>query len=416
MAKNNGQAPELEELHNRLEWLDEERRKANKRLAELEKRAKSQERELESRDKKINELEEQLSNVSSQVSRLPQLDTQLAQFKDELVGLLDQYDERRVRSEEEMERLRRVEHESNAREIAKIRKELPAIDRLQNEMELRQAEESRLANKFGVLQNRISAMENQIENWPSEHAYLEEAQNQNSRNISEIQTTLVEINKRREPLNNRLDVMTDRLNKLDNNFDTMVETQNELRQSLKSWSEQIQLGEYERNQKLKNWEQQLEQFQETMEAYQQQWVQFSDQYKEAKMAVQTLADWQRQLEQQQRETSELARVEINRMQTRWDNFVNEHDKRWKNFEVDVEQRLSNTNRHERKLREKIAQIDEHLETLKQEQEKVWRVQTAQADAIKQLPRIWQEEIENTLENDPNRRRQPTLVPVRDEEL
>ncbi|HSM56159.1 MAG TPA: hypothetical protein VK879_08400 [Candidatus Sulfomarinibacteraceae bacterium] len=417
MAKNNSsRLPDLEEIHNRLEWIDEERRKSTRRIAELEKKVALQEREIENRESRIKELEERLTSVSSQVSRLPQLDTQLAQFKDEIVSLIEQYDERRIRSEEEMERLRRVEQEGNAREIGEIKRELPTINRLQNEMELRQAEEARLANLIGVLQNRIPNMENRIENWSNDLSYLEKAEGQNSRNINEIQTKLVEINKRWEPLENRFDIMSDKLGKLENNLEALTAAQADLRQEIKSWAEQIQLGEYERNQRLNNWERTLEQHQDTMDGYQQQWVTFSDQYKEAKMAVQTLAEWQRQIEQQQRETSELARVEINRMHSKWDNFVLDRDKKWKNFEVDIDQRLSSADRQERKIREQMMAMDERIDELEQETEKMWRVQTAQADALKQFPRIWQEEIEKTLAHDPNRRRQPALVPVRDEEI
>lgn len=414
--KKESRSPDLEELRNRLDWIDEERRKSTRRIAELEKKVSLQEREIENRENRIKELEERLASVSSQVSRLPQVDTQLAQFKDEVVSLIEQYDERRIRSEEEMERLRRVEQEGNAREIGEIKRELPTISRLQNEMELRQAEEARLANLIGVLQNRLPNIENRIENWSNDLAYLEKAEGQNGRNINEIQTKLVEINKRWEPLENRFDVLSDKLGKLESNLEALTTAQADLRQEIKSWAEQIQLGEYERNQRLNNWERMLEQHQDTMDGYQQQWVTFSDQYKEAKMAVQTLAEWQRQIEQQQRETSELARVEINRMHSKWDNFVLDRDKKWKNFEVDIDQRLSSADRQERKIREQMMAMDERIDELEQETEKVWRVQAAQADALKQFPRIWQEEIEKTLAHDPNRRRQPALVPVRDDEI
>lgn len=416
MAQKNGQIDGLDEIRTRLEWLDEERRKNNRRINDLEKKVKLQKDELDNRNRRIKELEERLANLSSQVSRLPQVDVQLTQFKDEMVELIEQYDERRVRSEDEMERLRRVEQEANAREIGEIRKELPAISRLQGEMELRQAEEARLANLIGVVQNRLPPIENRIENWSSDLSYLEEAENKNSRNIDDIQTSLVEISKRWEPIYNRLDILGDKINKLENNVDGLVEAQNELKQTIKSWSEQIQLGEYERNQRLNNWERTLEQHKDTMDDYRQQWINFADQYKEAKMAVQTIAEWQHQIEQQQRETSELTRVEVNRMQTRWDNFVVDHNKRWKTFEVDIDQRLTSSNRHERQLREQMSAVEDRLDGLQKEQDKVWRVQSAQADAIKQIPRIWQEEIEKTLANDPDRRRQPALVPVQEEEV
>jgi chromosome segregation protein len=417
MSANGGNiGVELEDLRGRLEWLDEERRKSQRRIAEMDKRIALQEREVERRDRRIKELEEKLATITSQVSRRPQVDNQMAQFKDEVVALMEKYDERRIRSEEELERLRRVEHESNAREIAEIRKELPAIGRLQNEMELRQAEEARLANLIGVLQNRIPPIESRIENWTSDLSYLGEAEARNTRSISEIQAMLVEVNRRWEPVYNRLDIVTDKSQKLENNFANLVEAQAELRQMIKNWAEQIQIGEYERNQKLNVWERALEQHEETMRTYAQQWVTFNDQYKEARMALQTLTAFQQQIEQQQREANELVRVEGNRMQARWDTFVTESQKRWKNFEVDIEQRLASSTRQERQMREQLNNLEEQLELAEQEQERLWRVQSAQLDAIKQLPRLWQESVERSKSHDPNRRRQPALVQVEETDL
>jgi chromosome segregation ATPase len=405
---------EISELRSRLDWLDEERRKSTRRMAELEQRTQLQDREIEGRDQRIKELEERLSAVTAQVARLPQFDTQLVQFKDEIVDLIESYDGRRIRSEKEMEQLRRVEQETNAREISEIRRELPAIGRLQNEMELRQAEEARLANLIGVLQNRLPPIESRIEGWSSDLAYLEETERQNSRNIQENQTAILEINKRWEPIRNRMDIIADKQTKLDANMRALSEAQQELRKMISGWAEQVQLGEYERNQRLNSWERFIEDMQNELETYTRQWVQFSDQYKEAKMAVETLGQWQEHIESRQRETAELTRVEFHRMQGRWENFTAEHDKAWKNFEVDMQQRWQNATRNERQIREEINKLEEKAGTLKQDLEMVWRVQSAQTDALKQFPRIWQEEVENTLNNDPNRRRQPTLVQVNED--
>jgi hypothetical protein len=132
------------------------------------------------------------------------------------------------------------------------------------------------------------------------------------------------------------------------------------------------------------------------------------------MAVQTLSQWQEQIEKQQREAAELLRMETHRMQSRWDTFVHEDEKKWKNFEVDAEQRWLAANRHEREVREQMNVVEEALERLKQEKDLIWRVQAAQADAMKQFPRIWLEEVEKALSQNPGRRRQPALVPVREE--
>ena len=416
MAKpsGSGESQELRDLRQQVEWQDEERRKVGRKLTEIEQRVLLQEREIAPRDQRIQDLEAQLSNLSSQLSRLPQIDVKLSQFKDDIVQMIEQYDQRRVQAQAEMEALRRVEHESNVREIADVRKELPAIPRLQRDMEMRQAEETRLANLIGQQQNKITAVANRVDTWENSHTFLEEKEKQNTRNISEAQAKLVEINKRWSPIHDRLDVLTSNVSKLDINIRNVSEAQQEIRDSTKGWMEQIQIGEYERNQRLESWRQVLEENAKTIEQFSKDWIMFSDQYKEAKMAVQTLAPWQAQLEQQQRDLAELLRVEHSRLQSHMENFLLENDKKWRSFEVEIEQRWAGLNRQSRQILEQITLLEEELKVIEQDKETLWRVQTAQSDALKQWPRLWLEEVEKAVSRNPSRRRQPALVPVREE--
>ena len=202
------------ELRKRLEWLDEERRKSGRKLVELEQRAVLAERELVSRDRRIQDLEKQLGVVNSQLSRIPMVDTQLLQFKDDIVKMIEQYDKRRIEAERELDRLRRVEHEATARELADIRKELPAIGRIEQVLPLRQAEEARLANLIGVQQNALTQVASQVDNVERSLAFVEEKEKQDNRNIAEVQAALLEIGKRWEPINNRLEILAQNLSKV----------------------------------------------------------------------------------------------------------------------------------------------------------------------------------------------------------
>ena len=415
MAKNETpQQQDIAELQSRLDWLDEERRKLARRLAELEQRTTAQDRELQSREQRIKDLEQQLSRQAGQLARFPQVDTQLLQFKDEMVQLIEQYEKRRLQSVKEQERLHRVEQEVWVREIADIRKELPAIPKLQNDMELRKAEENRLASLIGVLQGKVNLVAKQAEDWTRGMTFLEESERQNNRYISELQANILEVNKRWEPIQTRLEVLGSVQARSESAINALVEALSEVKQGTQSWMEQIQLGEYERNQRLDNWRRQLDEQRDVMEDYGRQWIQYADQYKESKMALQTLAEWQKQIEQQQRETSEAMRVESNRLRSLWDNFVTDNEKRWKTTDLDHEQRWQGSQRRERQFQEQLHELEEVLKQIEADKEVLWRIQTAQADAIKTLPRIWLEEVEKAISLNPNSRRQPALVPVREE--
>ncbi|MCA9949299.1 MAG: hypothetical protein KDE48_06630 [Anaerolineales bacterium] len=410
----NAELQEISELIKRIEWMDDQRRKSTHKISELEQRFTLQEQALATREKRIQDLERQLSQVSAQLARIPQVDVQLSQFKDEMVTMIEGYDKRRIQGEKEIDRLRRIEHESVTREIVDIRKDLPAIARLQHEMELRQAEETRLANLIGIQQNSIPPIRNQIEDWERALTFLEEKEKQNRKNIGEFQTQFIDINKRWDPINMRIDIIANTLSKSESTRQDLIDSQVEQRETIKKWAEQIQLGEHERNKQLEKWRYEMDEQKDTIERFSREWVKFSDQYKEAKMAVQTLAEWQKQIEQRQQESSELLKVELNRLQSRWDGFVLENAQKWKTFEVEAEQRWANISRVEKQFQDQILALEEKLVKIREEKDTLRRVQVAQADAIKKIPHIWIEEVEKAIAQDPNRRRQPTTIPVREE--
>ena len=94
MATNATIAQDLNELRSRLEWLDDERRKVNRKLAEVEQQVTLQREELTKREQRIKELERQVTNLAVQLGRMPQVEARLSQFKDEMVQMIEQYDDR----------------------------------------------------------------------------------------------------------------------------------------------------------------------------------------------------------------------------------------------------------------------------------------------------------------------------------
>ncbi len=415
MAKNaptgNG---ETEQLRNRVDWLDEERLKTARRLVQLEQRLTAWERDLQTREKRLQDLEVKLNKATGQIARIGQGETQLSQFKDEMLRLIEEYDQRRIQGDEEMEKLRRLEHEVNQREIAELRKAVAPFERLKEQMDHRKAEEERLARLIGDIQGRQRSLSAEVETWQQALKFVEESEQSNAVSVAELQSSLLEENKRIESLTTRLDVTNHSLTRLQTAVQELTDTGAELRQKMKSWGDQVQMGELQRNKRLDQWQSLMEANQEKMEAYAAEWVRFSSQYKEAKTAVQAMVDWQEQIEKQQREASELARVETGQMRSRWDSFLLENDKRWKNYEVDRDQRWSNLERRERQVLEQLQTLTESLQELEQEKDTLWRIQNAQADAMKKLPRIWLEEVEKAIAHNPNSRRQPTMVKVREE--
>lgn len=405
---------ELEQLRNRLDWMDEERLKNGKRLVEIEQRLQNRERDLESRELRVKELEEKIAKMSLQVSRISNVDSQMDLYKDEMIKLIEQYDKRRVEGDKELDNLRRIEHEMHQREISALGKEIPRIGRLENEMKMRESEDARLAKLTGNLHNNIPALKNEIENWKQELKFVEEAERSNTALIAEIQTSLLERVKKADAVESRLDITIHNFSKIQNSTQELADDVSELKITIKDWSDQIQVSEHHRNKRLEDWQLILDDFQSQIDSYASEWVKYAEQYKEAKGAVQAMAEWQERVEIGQRETAELTRIEINQMRSRWDKFTLENDKRWKNFEVERDQRWSGAERREGRIRATLIELAEQIEEMQQDKDTLWRVQTAQAEAMKKWPRILLEEVEKAKAHNPDSRRQPALIPVREE--
>ncbi|HCB49004.1 MAG TPA: hypothetical protein DEP47_05660 [Chloroflexi bacterium] len=415
MAKTRTQEQDqLEQLRNRLDWMDEERLKNGRRMVQLEQRLTAWERELENREKHIKDVESKLTKMTLQLGRVSNLDSQLELFKDELVKMIEQYDQRRIEGYQELDKLRRIEHEVQQRDIADIRKELTPISRMENELKLRESEDERIAKMTSILQNQIPPIKNEIETWKQDLKFIEESERSNASTIAEMQASIHEHVKKLESIETRLDITNHSLSKVQVTTQEVDDGISEVQHQINQWSNQVLVGEQQRNKRITEWESVIENIMASMEKYADEWVKYSNQYKEAKTTLEAIAEWQQRVEKQQREAAELARIEANQMRSRWDKFAKENEKRWTNYVVEQEQLWAGSNRREKQLQERLLELDELIEGIKQDKDTLWRVQNAQGEAMKKWPRIWLEEVEKAKTLNPNSRRQPDLVSVREE--
>ena len=415
MAKTRTQEQDqLEQLRNRLDWMDEERLKNGRRMVQLEQRLTAWERELENREKHIKDVESKLTKMTLQLGRVSNLDSQLELFKDELVKMIEQYDQRRIEGYQELDKLRRIEHEVQQRDIADIRKELTPISRMENELKLRESEDERIAKMTSILQNQIPPIKNEIETWKQDLKFVEESERTNASTIAEMQASIHEHVKKLESIETRLDITNHSLSKVQVTTQEVDDGISEVQHQINQWSNQVLVGEQQRNKRITEWESVIENIMASMEKYADEWIKYSNQYKEAKTTLEAIAEWQQRVEKQQREAAELARIEANQMRSRWDKFGKENEKRWTNYVVEQEQLWAGSNRREKQLQERLLELDELIERIKQDKDTLWRVQNAQGEAMKKWPRIWLEEVEKAKTHNPNSRRQPDLVSVREE--
>ncbi|MBP6017100.1 MAG: hypothetical protein KA586_10305 [Candidatus Promineofilum sp.] len=388
-------------------------------------------RQYEELDSQVTPLSEQTTlltrnyeELHGQVTPLSEQTTLLAQHYEELHSLLTPLNERQIELEE------------NLNKLGHVGTIMPLLDRLEQELELRQAEEVRLSNLIGTQENRFAPLAASLEELNESSQALLNRVTDSERSIAELKTgvqdfndnwkpSLIELDRRVRPVTERMSLLSNSIMKAEAGIQALTGEHTELREIVVNLDDDVRRNQSDVGRRLEGWQITLDENKETIERFTQQWITLSNQYKEARMAVQNFAHWQKQLEQQKREASEMLRIESNRMQTRWDGFLIEIQEKLKNFELDLnqkwqafemenEQKWSTARRSEQMRHEELASIDELIQKMQQDNRNlIWRVQTAQADAIKKWPRLLMEEVEKAVEINPNRRLTTPVAPRAD---
>ena len=379
---------QVTELEGAVATLDETRAKLPALAAQVT--------ELEGAVATLDETRAQLPALAAQIDQLPVLAGQIAQLEET------------------------VSKQGSAREL------MPLFNRFEQELELRQAEEVRLANLIGVHEGRFAPLATALEEARETSVKLISRLSDAERTVEETRRSaqdfndnwkpiLTEVSRRLGPLTERLTVLNNSVLKAEAGLQALNSDQSEMRETVATLSDQMSRSRTESSRQLEAWQTTIDEHKDTIERFTQQWLTLSNQYKEARMAVQNFAHWQKQLEQQKREASEMLRIESNRMQSRWDGFLLEIQEKLKNFELELsqkwqafelenEQKWAGARRNEQVWREEMGAIDELIQKLQQDNRNlIWRVQAAQADAIKKWPRLLMEEVEKAVELNPNRR-------------
>ena len=401
------------EVQGRFAAVDEQFGAVQEQVAGAQARFGAVDEQLATLLERVAGLQEQVAGVQEQYASLQE---QAAGAQSDGAALTA----RQTRLEQSLAHLdETVSKLGNARELMAL------FDRVEQELDLRQAEDVRLANLISTQEGRFAPVVTALDevretslkllSRMSDVEHLTEESRRAAQDFNDNWKPIVtEVSRRVGPLAERLT----------NRPGPLGDVQSEMRETLSTLAEETQRSRVETSRQIEAWQATIDEHKDTIERFTQQWLTLSNQYKEARMAVQNFAHWQKQLEQQKREASEMLRFESNRMQSRWDGFLLEIQEKLKNFELELaqkwqafelenEQKWAVARRSEQVWREELGAVDELIQKLQQDNRNlIWRVQTAQADAIKKWPRLLMEEVEKAVELNPTRRLSPATTAAR----
>ncbi|HLF27968.1 MAG TPA: hypothetical protein VJG32_16665 [Anaerolineae bacterium] len=341
---------ELTQVSQLLNWLEAERKKDKAMLATLDERIQALLGETQQQARRVQELDTTVAATRAMLAKLTQVDRILEEYKSEVQALLDRRDDERKKSEREAARLRAVEIEELHRAVAEVKKELPRLAKVEDELPNRRAEEKRLGDLSKQITLQVDLAMKQLEERTRGIPYLEEGRRQDNKRISHLEGDTVEHSKRLETLLAKLHLLEDAVTKIPPRFepvDTRLNVQDKT-------IEEIRVMEFRRQQQMKAWEEELARFRTQMTDYGEVLTRLREQSQINQKASAELSAFQETLRQRTAEIAEVERLFEDRIKRLLEQWQTEDEKRWLKHITRMDERW---HEHDRLNADQIKRID-----------------------------------------------------------
>ena len=349
-----------EDLKNRVDWLDEERRKDKALLAKLEERLAGMTAASESHGKQLQEMEAQLAKVGARV-QLQKVDELLAKNREETGRALEAMEKRRLELEDQVSKSRGLEKDRVEKTMGEFKKQMDTLADMREMMEARKAEQARQANLLQEMRKTLDVIQKRDEDRTRLIAAVEEGRRQDIRRMADIQGEHQTIRQKSGEIDTRLDSVETASTRLDAKLRELASQDLERRNAMAIWQEQQTAAATERERQWKNWEKQSAESIARMNEFLGQ----IDTYRELERSMnQAIAEFNQiseRSDQKLKEMAEIQRIQEDRLRQDWNTFQADDQKRWTAQNLTWEDEWRERDRKFTKVTERLARLEEQSE-------------------------------------------------------
>ncbi len=341
---------DINQISQMLKFMEDERRKDRAQIAVLQEKLVGKANEMADLTRRIQDLDASLKATQTALAKTQKYDSILEEYKTELVAEMSRNDDDIRKATREADRVRVLEVETLQRQISEIRKELPRIGKVEDELPTRRAEEKRLGELIQRLQPQIEAASQLAEERTRGVPYLEEGRRQDVKRILTLEQETTAQFKKFDAIFGKLQVLEDMLGKIPPRFEPL----NSRLQEHDREVQDLRSADFRVAQQVKAFETQITQYREQVVEYTSIMNKLREQAQINQRAEHDLQAFQETLRQRTAELGEVERLFEERVKRQFEEFLGEFEKRWAKIPPRLEERW---HEHERLHNESDKRLD-----------------------------------------------------------
>ncbi|QYK51688.1 MAG: hypothetical protein KF701_04140 [Anaerolineales bacterium] len=347
---------EKEQLEKKVQWLDEERRKAIAENAELKKRLEVLERSLLRSQKTSANRSESKAKVKSLADQVAELETELksqgSQFKEQILEISTQ--------RKAQDKTLAQEQKGIAKVLDDFRKEISDLQALRKGLNEQSQTVLKLSGTVERLEEAVTEVERGEEQRAKIAKNIEKNSQQDIKRLTEMHAEVAALITRLDTAAKRTELILDGQRKVDKRVDEVFEAEEQRKQAQVVFLEQAGVQEEERKRTMKEWGKRFELVEEQSNSLMRHLKELETTDLAVKRAQRSFDELVEKINRRVNELSEIQRLGEQRFRQEWSTFQADSQKRWANFTLTNEEQLREETRQREKLVDQITALEDNL--------------------------------------------------------
>ncbi len=354
---------DVEQLEQRVEWLDGERRKDKNSIASLEERLEALQERLIKAEKTNSELGGEVSRLKALTVRLDHVDEAIAQNRAELLKRVTETEKQAEQRDNEILSVLRAEIRSFESPLAELRKEMEAITELKRDMQARVMEENRLSRQLVEIRKTLEDLRIKEEEQSRIYRLMEDGRRQDTRRLTDVQGEVAALRKRSDEQRGRIEVMDTSLRKLENRLNELITAERERSEAQVAFQEKQALLAVERDAIWKDWQNRFAIIEKQSIEVEEQLQALDTTYLTIKRTQEAVDDLMQRVERRINEVAEIQRLAEERFRQEWTTFKADDQKRWTNYTLTQDEQRSELSRRFDRITDRVTVIEDALQEI-----------------------------------------------------
>lgn len=355
---------ESDQVTQRLDWLDGERRKDRASLVTLEERIRNLEESVPKLTQQIQELSSELTRVSTQLGKFTEIDTALMQLRVEQSRSIEAMEKQQLEQSREFDKNRRADLETVNRSIGEIRKNVEPVQELKRGLQARIDEEYRLVRMIEEVDKKVRETQRLDEEYKRAQKLYEDAQRQDNRRVTDLQGEVAALRKRSDEQRGRIELNSEGVRKMDARFSEIQASELERRQTVNAFIEKQTLAQVERDRTWKDMQERFLVISTQASNLDNQTQAIETTHRAIKRSQEAFEDITQRFERRINEITEMQRLVEERFRQEWVSFRADDQKRWTNYTLSQEELQRDFNRQMEKHNTRIQALEKDAQELR----------------------------------------------------